>query len=157
MSKKQLSVAGAALLVLSLAACSSEDSGLLTAASPMPPVQEAGHAVATAEGLMGTWFLETMEPAGAAAVPVGEPERYVARFESEGLVTLRSDCNRCAGGYNATTTALRFSPLACTRAYCGEASLDSRFERVLGVSERWSVEGSRLTLDGSAGRLVFVR
>jgi hypothetical protein len=44
-----------------------------------------------------TWQLEAIERDSGDVVTVDDPSRYTARFGEDGRVTVRSDCNVCAG------------------------------------------------------------
>ena len=84
---------------------------------------------------------------------MGEPERFTAEFGADGRVSLRADCNRCSGGYTATTGALAVGPMACTRAYCSSAPLDMTFTMLVGEATTWTAAKSSLELRGDSGVL----
>jgi heat shock protein HslJ len=76
---------------------------------------------------------------------------YEIRFGLDGQVALRLDCNRAQGRYEAdrapaeaTSGALRFGPLAATRAACGPKSLAPLLLRQLPYVRGWIVRDGRL-------------
>ena len=102
------------------------------------------------------WRLETIQPAGGAATAV-DPARYSLLLDASGRASLRSDCNSCGGGYTLAGKAVGFGPLACTRAYCGDASFDPEYPRILEGATSIEADGSRLRVSGAAGTLVYTR
>lgn len=78
-----------------------------------------------------TWELVSFERLGEPPIRIEEPQRYTLRFDEDGRVTIRSDCNRCTGGYRVQGSSWSIQALACTRAFCGTASLDDRFTQAL--------------------------
>jgi heat shock protein HslJ len=153
---KSRAILGVAALpfVLVLAACGQQSEGPVFA-TPLPAVdggsgQAAGQAL---PALVGNWKLVRLEKAGEPAVAVADPSLFTAEFSAEGRIAARLDCNRCGGGYSTSGSGLSLTPLACTRAYCGAASLDTDFAGLLGGATAWEVAGSTLTLTGPSGRL----
>ena len=140
--------------VLILAGCGQQSEGPVSA-TPLPAVeggtgQAAGQAL---PGLVGTWKAVRLEKTGEAAVAVSDPALLTAEFSAEGRLSARADCNRCSAGYSTSGPGLKVSPMACTRAYFGAASLDTDFVGLLGGATAWEVAGSTLTLTGPGGRL----
>ena len=78
-----------------------------------------------------TWRLVWLQETGSSIVVVDDPSRYTLQFGSDGRLAVRSDCNSCGGPYTLTGASLEVGPLACTRAFCGDASLDSRYTGAL--------------------------
>lgn len=147
---------GVALLPLLLGACQGQPGGPL-GARPQPGTgggsgQITGQA---ALALIGSWKLTTLEKTGEALVQVPTPERFVASFGSDGRVSLVADCNRCSASYEATAGALAVGPIACTRAACATAPLDTDFAGLVAGATTWEVSGSQLTLRSAIGRLVM--
>ena len=117
----------------------------------------AGSSARSAEALLGQWRLIVLKPRATTPKDIAEPEKYTIAFDAEGRVAVRSDCNFCGGGYTTNGASLSFTPMACTRAYCGDDSLDHKYERLLSAVDRWAIADSRLTLSSAEGALVFVR
>ena len=49
--------------------------------------------------LQGDWQLQSFALNEGSNVPVPNPEAYTARFDADGSVNVRADCNRCSGTY----------------------------------------------------------
>ena len=102
------------------------------------------------------WTLESVRRADGTTV-VAPPGRYTLTLDAEGRASVRSDCNRCGGGYSLAGSALAFGPLACTRAYCGDTSLDPEYPRILESGRVADVDGGRLEIAGPEGTLRYTR
>lgn len=95
-----------------------------------------------------TWTLVSLQEAGAAAIVVENPSRYTLQLSSEGRILVRSDCNSCGGPYSLNDSSLEVGPLACTRAFCGDASLDARYTTMLQGARSVIVDGNELVIQG---------
>jgi heat shock protein HslJ len=93
-----------------------------------------------------TWRLMSIERAGTASSTVADPSRYTIQFADAAHVNVRSDCNRCGGGYSLTGQSMSIGALACTRAFCGEASLDFEYTRALQTARSLGRSGDQLTI-----------
>ncbi len=103
------------------------------------------------EEIQGFWALQTL---GSAQIPV--PQNYTVRFGANGQLSARADCNNCTGTYEVSGNLLSISEiLACTRAYCGEDSLDMEYIQALTSASRYARQGSRLDVDYADGTMVF--
>ncbi len=102
------------------------------------------------------WTLQSMRRADGSTAVV-PPGRYTLTLDAEGRASLRSDCNRCGGSYALSGSDLAFGPLACTRAYCGDTSLDPEYPRLLESGRVVDVDGSRLEIAGPEGTLRYTR
>jgi heat shock protein HslJ len=120
----RLAMRAAAPLVVALAAC---------AGRPGPPA-----ALPALEGT--TWELvlfQSMDDT-QGATQIDDPTLYTVRFDADGRASLRLNCNRATGSWQAAPAAdrvsgrLTFGPLAGTRALCPPPSLDERLLRDLG-------------------------
>ena len=153
MTRKTLAQIGVALVLTAAAtACGGSAERLVT--SPADPAQAGGSATTqTPVDLVGSWQLVSATPTGSATIDAGEPGRFTAEFSADGRVSLRADCNRCSGGYSATTSALTVGPMACTRAYCSSAPLDTTFAMLVSDATAWTVTNGRLELRGDSGVL----
>lgn len=116
-----------------------------------------GNLAGPSDFLATTWRLQSIDPPGKPTIVVGTPERYTLRLDENGQAGVRADCNSCGGRYTLAGDALDLPRLACTRAFCGEDSLDGAFVRILSSGPRLRVEGSTLVLSSSAGTLRFTR
>jgi heat shock protein HslJ len=141
-------------LGLGVAACA-DSTGNLTA--PTPPTGTGGSGAASQDpsGLMGSWQLVSLAQTGQAPVHVASPDRFTALFGQDGRVSLRADCNRCSGGYKAKGAGLIVGPMACTRAYCQSAPLDTQYAGLVSQATKWSSAQGGLELSCDSGVLVF--
>jgi heat shock protein HslJ len=141
----------AVALALGAVACG----GSVPLAQPTPPLTDSGDSATTAarSGLLGTWQLVSLTEAGQGTLSVAEPERFTVAFTPDGRASLRADCNRCSAAYESRSNGLSVGLMACTRAYCASAPLDSSFVALVGQATAWrSVDGG-LELRSDAGVL----
>jgi heat shock protein HslJ len=103
------------------------------------------------------WRLDSIErPRGPALAAAGR--NYTLLLGTDGRASVRSDCNSCGGGYTLAGSSLAVTPLACTRVYCGEESLDPIYPAILQGARSWSLQGDRrLVVVAADGNLLFVR
>ncbi|MGD9890180.1 MAG: YbaY family lipoprotein [Dehalococcoidia bacterium] len=87
-----------------------------------------------------------------------DPSRYTIEFQPDGRASIRADCNRGSGSYEATGNQLTFGPIATTLAACPPASLGSDFLRQLNDAGVYSTDGHRLFigLKSSVAVMSFV-
>jgi heat shock protein HslJ len=102
------------------------------------------------------WRLEAIQRADFSVVQV-LPGRYTLRLEPAGALAARSDCNVCGGSYTLSGEAFTVSPLTCTRAFCGEASLDTEYVAALEAAESLDEDDDELTVRSGATTLRYVR
>ena len=146
-------------LALGLAACSGSG---LPAVGPTPPVAAApdgdGQTGATAvTSLQGTWQLVSLQEANGPVVAAPAPERFTAEFRADGRLHAQADCNVCNTSYEAEPGSLEIGLMACTRAYCSTAPLDTRYTTLLTEAKSWSMKAGSLELSSAAGVLRFRR
>ncbi len=98
----------------------------------------------------GVWKLQSLETS-VLFVPVGRPENYTVEFRESGALAVKADCNSCSGTYTISGESLTIGALACTRAFCGEASLDTAFLAVLTNAASFGVTGPELRILSSKG------
>jgi heat shock protein HslJ len=129
----------AVLLALALAACDE---------APLAPSTATDTA----------WKLESIERDGQSAVPVPDPGRYTLQLDPTGRLSVRADCNTCGGSYTLSGPSLTVgNALACTRAFCGTASLDTAFLAALSGTQTVTVSATNLALRGNGTTLRFRR
>lgn len=125
---------------------------------PTPP--EGGSAVSgsapAASELQGLWRLARLAKAGQAPTELSASDRFSAEFTSD-RVLLVADCNRCFGSFTAGAGTLGVGPMACTRAYCQSAPLDTDFASLVSGAEHWSIAGDQLVLQAANGTLLLHR
>ncbi len=105
--------------------------------------------------LVGSWQLQSIERDGGNTVTIDDPERYTATFSVDGDLAVRADCNQCNGGYQVDGTSLEISTLACTRAFCGEASFFDEYTQALDSAVSFSRTSNELRIRYDGGTLVF--
>ena len=91
-------------------------------------------AASAAPGLGGTsWRLVRFRGGDDKTLTPEEPMKYTLRFEADGGVSVRIDCNRGHGAWKASGPGqLELGPLALTRAMCPPAPLNDR------IAKDWS-------------------
>jgi len=109
-----------------------------------------------------TWRLAELQSSDDAIGDTrpDDPAKYEISFSADGAASLRLDCNRGTGTWSSPgENQLTFTPLAMTRAFCGEGSLDTRVARELGFVRTYVRDGDTLTLNMMAdgGNLVWTR
>jgi heat shock protein HslJ len=107
--------------------------------------------------LQGAWQLVSLQVGGQAAVPAPSGHAFTADFGADGRVSLVADCNRCGGGFAASGGTLDVGSMACTLAYCSTAPLDTQYAGLVQSAKQWSVTGSELSLESSAGTVRLRR
>ena len=107
------------------------------------------------QSVQGSWELQSFQIAGGATGIV-EPGFYTADFAADGRVSARADCNRCSASYSAAGTNLEIGSLACTRAYCGDASLFDDYVAALDGATSFERSSSSLVIRHPRGSLRFV-
>jgi heat shock protein HslJ len=101
------------------------------------------------------WRLVAIEPATGTATVVTDSARYSLEFLNDSRVSARADCNTCSGSYSLSGESISIGPLACTRAFCGEASLDTIFTQGLSDARTATLDEGLLQLRGPAVTLKF--
>lgn len=105
-----------------------------------------------------TWQLVSFQDGMTVPLSVADPTRYTALFGSDGRVSVKSDCNACAGEYSLSGAVFRVGPLACTRAFCGATSLDPAFPAAIDKARSLTMDvAAELTIHGDAVTLRFKR
>jgi len=103
-----------------------------------------------------TWTLISLQEAGSSTpVTVNDPSRYQVTFEDGGSLGVKSDCNTCGASYALSGSTLTIAPLTCTKVFCGETSLDSKFSAALEKAQSLTVDDDEMTIRGVAGTLRF--
>lgn len=107
--------------------------------------------------LEGVWRILSIQrpPQAVETAPVGVI--YQVSFD-DGRVSLRVDCNTCAGPYTASGSTLTIGPvLACTRAACGTASYEGAVVSLLNGEHQMASTLHNLTLSSSRGTVLLQR
>ncbi len=88
------------------------------------------------------------------------PERYTIRFERDGRIALRADCNRGNAAYSVGPDGpIAPGTIALTRAACPPGSLSDQFVREIGRVTSYLLKDSELFLElpAASGTLRFRR
>jgi heat shock protein HslJ len=114
---------------------------------------------ATASGLTGTvWKLQSFQRSDATSVRVPDPNQFTVEFAADGKMAVRADCNRCAGSYSQSGTALDINQaVACTRAACPSAPFDQEYLAALVDTTSARLTGDVLECASARGVLTFGR
>jgi para-nitrobenzyl esterase len=73
--------------------------------------------------------------------------KYVLRFDNDGSVSIKADCNMLGGSYTYTSpSGLEFGPLRSTMAFCGEKSLYNRFTKDMSFVRSFVIKDGNLHL-----------
>ena len=96
-----------------------------------------------------TWKLETIERPGSATITVPNPEQYTLRFESNGNLAVRADCNTCGGRYSLNGSSLSVGDVACTLIACAVPGLDTTFTSALRNVRSATASEGRLVITGT--------
>jgi heat shock protein HslJ len=107
--------------------------------------------------ILGEWRLAAIRRADFSTTEVPATLRMTADFGEDDRLGIRADCNVCGGSYALEGDAAVVGPLACTRAACASAPLDSEFVGLLEGRSSISLDGDRLVLSSADGALLFVR
>ena len=102
-----------------------------------------------------TWKLESIERTGAATITVPNPEQFTVRFEDNGNMAVRADCNSCSGRYTLDGSSLTIGNVACTLIACPMPGLDTTFTSALGNVRSATASGNQLTITGTGFTLRF--
>jgi heat shock protein HslJ len=104
-----------------------------------------------------TWRLTAIQQSGGTSVTIQNPDRFTVTFGDDQRVSVRADCNVCAGGYELTGSELRIGAMACTKAYCGDQSPDTQFLTTLSGNATITQTGDVLVVSNGNSALIFKR
>jgi heat shock protein HslJ len=68
---------------------------------------------------------------------------------------VKADCNTCNGTTTLTGATLTVSALACPRAACSSAPLDTRFTNLVDATQTVRINNRLLQLNSDRGELRF--
>ena len=104
------------------------------------------------------WKLRSFQQSDSTNVAVPNPESFTLELRADGKMSVRADCNRCAGTYVvAGETLVLGSNAACTRAFCSSAPVDQQYVRTLSGATISRTTGDTLKAVSPAGVLTFGR
>jgi heat shock protein HslJ len=102
-----------------------------------------------------TWKLRSIQPSGAPAIEIRNPDRFTVLLGGDHRAAVRADCNACTGRYELNGSTLQLGSLACTRAFCGVESPDMQFLDALLPSASVAISGGMLKLSATDTVLLF--
>ena len=102
-----------------------------------------------------TWKLETVAHVGSALVTVPNPDQFTVRFETNGTLSVRADCNTCTGRYVLDGSTVSIGNLACTLVACPTPGLDTLFTSGLQNAKTVTVNNDNLIMTGPEFTLRF--
>lgn len=86
-----------------------------------------------------------------------DSNKYTVEFTGDGKARIKADCNRGSATYTTDATVITISPIAMTRAYCGDTSKDTVFVSQLQKAGNYSLMDHDLwiALAEGAGQMKF--
>jgi len=153
MSSKNVFSLALCLAALIMPACSR---------SVVSPSPDAGQAVGSAPAALTItntlWKLQSFQRPGAASTPVANPDQFTMELLADGRLSVRADCNRCAGSYSLAGEIFTVgSTAACTRAACSSAPFDQEYVGALTGATITRASGNTLECVSPQGVLTFAR
>lgn len=104
-----------------------------------------------------TWKLESLGYADGTTVTVEDPDTFTALFAGDGRLHVKADCNVCNGSFGSDDGSISVGPLACTRAYCSSAPLDTDYTSALQAATTIASVDAKLVLRSPDATLTFTR
>ena len=159
-------IAVAAAATLACTTGESEVGSSVTATEPGAGTQEAGEAAVQndegrfageVQGLLWQWEGLTTP---VEQIVVEDPSLYTIRFQPEGQVEMRADCNRAFGEYKVSEEhKLEFGLFGVTRAMCPPESHSDRYLKDLAQATTFFLQDGKLYLElpYDSGTLKFSR
>lgn len=74
-------------------------------------------------------------------------ESYTLTLNTDGTINGKADCNNFTGSYEITGSNITFGPMATTRAFCGESSLDTQYLQDLSNAATYFTQEGDLYID----------
>jgi heat shock protein HslJ len=102
-----------------------------------------------------TWKLETVARVGNPTITVPNPDQFTVRFESNGTLSARADCNSCGGRYTLDGSSVTVGQLACTLIACPTPGVDQLFTAGLQNARTATASGNQLVMTGPDYTLRF--
>ncbi len=105
----------------------------------------------------GTWVWTKTVNADESVVAPKKPGVFTLKFEQDGRVTGKTDCNGFGGTYTLGSDGIiSFGPFMSTQMYC-EGSQESEYSTAVSASHHYTVNDTELVLqrDGKGGAVYF--
>ena len=75
------------------------------------------------------------------------PDNYTLELMPDGKAAIKADCNNASSSYEIEGSNISFGPIASTRAYCGDESLDTQYLKDLEATIIYFTEEGKLFFD----------
>jgi heat shock protein HslJ len=99
-----------------------------------------------------SWQLVEIRNADGTWLNPDDPTKYTVRFDADGDVYVRLDCNHGRGTWKSTASGqLELGPLALTRMMCPAGSLSDRIAKDWSTAQSYGIDGGHLRLTFSGG------
>lgn len=105
--------------------------------------------------MQGNWELQSLQ-LGGATVQIPNPESYTVRFNSDGSLDIRADCNGCFGSYETDGNSISIGTLGCTAAACLPGSLGTQYAAALSSASSFERSGAQLSITYAGGVMRFL-
>src|SRR5262245_4428829 len=102
-----------------------------------------------------TWHLVAIDRSGLPSIPAPSDRSFTVEVREGGHLAVRADCNSCSGMFELSGSDLTVRPLACTRAFCGNDSLDTPFLQSLSEARTVSIQRGELEIRAGSVTLRF--
>lgn len=122
-----------------------------------PSSVEGSTAGSTALSTNTLWTLRSLQEGTSPEITIADPSKFTLTLTDDGKIQVRADCNRGIGGYTVTGQTLSVGPMAVTRAYCGDDSVDNEFLTLLSGENTLTSAATTLQLSSPRGTLRFAR
>jgi len=103
------------------------------------------------------WRLVAIDRSGLPSIAAPADRTFTLEFQDGGRLSVRADCNSCSGTVELSGSDPTIRPLACTRAFCGNDSLDTPFLQALSEARTVRIARDELTIRGESVSLRFAR
>lgn len=104
-----------------------------------------------------SYQLLAIDRSGLPSTPAPGDRRFTIEFQDGGRLAVRADCNSCSGTFELSGSTVTIRPLACTRAFCGNDSLDTPFLQALSDAKSVRLNGTDLSILSGAVTLRLVQ
>ena len=104
-----------------------------------------------------TWKLESLAYADGTSATIADPDAFTVLFASDERLHAQADCNVCNGSFASEDASIAVRLLACTKAYCSSAPLDTDYTSALQAATTIAARDGKLLLSSPDATLTFGR
>ena len=107
--------------------------------------------------LTGTTWMWTGMTTPVQHTDIVVPQNYTLRFQDDGAVNIKADCNNASGSYKVEDESIQIEIGPMTRAVCPPGSYSDDFNKYLGSAANYFFKDGVLYIDLAAdgGRMTF--